>query len=241
MKIERAGNARTTRRAGAYGRRAENLAPAPAVVAVPDGVGVFGIPEAEFTPRVRDAVMALMGEVDALKRELDHTRARLDEMERVADRDHLLPILNRRAFVRELTRHISLAVRYATPASLIYFDLDGFKAINDTHGHACGDAMLEHFAEVLLAHVRDSDTVGRLGGDEFGIILSHATHAQAQTKVQSLAERLRRDPARWQGRDISLGFSFGAFELSASDSADIAIARADQAMYAHKRKAALTR
>jgi len=241
MKIERAGNARPTRRVGGYARRAETLAPPPPVVAVPISAGILGIPEAEFTPRVRDAVMPLLGEVDTLKRELAQTRERLDEMERVADRDHLLPILNRRAFVRELTRHISFTVRYATPASLIYFDLDGFKAINDTHGHACGDAMLEHFAEVLVSHVRDSDTVGRLGGDEFGIILSHANHAQAQAKAQSLAERLQRDPARWQGREIALGFSFGAFELSASDSADLAIARADQAMYAHKRKTALTR
>ena len=113
---------------------------------------VLGIPEAEFTPRVRDAIMGLMGEVDILRRELNQTRARLEEAGKAADQDQLLPLFNRRAFVRELTRYIAFAGRYGTPASLIYFDLDGFKAVNDTYGHAAGDAVLAHFADVLLAH-----------------------------------------------------------------------------------------
>jgi diguanylate cyclase (GGDEF)-like protein len=195
----------------------------------------MGIPDEEFTPRVRDAVMSLMGEVETLRRELNQTRERLVDMEKVADRDQLLPILNRRAFVRELTRYISFAVRYGTPASLLYFDLNGFKQVNDGHGHAAGDAVLEHFADVLTANVRDTDIVGRLGGDEFGVILSHANQAQAQSKAQSLADALNDAPLSWQSKQIPIGFSFGAFELSSSDSADLAIARADQAMYAHKR------
>ena len=153
-----------------------------------DGVGrggsgvpasVLGIPEAEFTPRVRDAIMSLMGEVDTLRRELTRPAHRLEEAEKTADQDQLLPLLNRRAFVRELTRYIAFTGRYNTPASLIYFDLNHMKQINDTHGHAAGDAVLEHFADVLLAHVRDSDSVGRLGGDEFGVLLSHADQDQA--------------------------------------------------------------
>ncbi len=101
-------------------------------------------------------------------------------MEKTADQDQLLPLLNRRAFVRELTRYIAFTGRYNTPASLIYFDLNHFKQINDTHGHAGGDAALEHFAETLLSHVRDSDCVGRLGGDEFGVLLTHADQASLE-------------------------------------------------------------
>ena len=183
----------------------------------------------------RATIAALTEERDALRRELYATRAQLDEMEKVADRDQLLPILNRRAFVRELNRHIGFAVRYATPASLVYFDLDGFKRVNDEHSHAAGDAVLEHFARVIASNVRDSDVIGRLGGDEFGIILSHANQAQATAKAESLAEALREVPLTWNGAQIAIGFSFGAFELSASDSADVAMARADEAMYAHKR------
>jgi diguanylate cyclase (GGDEF)-like protein len=233
MKVERAGSAKVARKAAGYTRRGQSVAPAPQLA--PVSATVLGIPDEEFTPRVQNAVMSLMGEVEAMRRELTQTREKLNEMEKVADRDQLLPILNRRAFVRELTRYISFAVRYGTPASLLYFDLDSFKQVNDGHGHAAGDAVLEHFADVLSTNVRDTDIVGRLGGDEFGVILSHANQAQAQSKAQSLAEALHAIPANWQGKDIPIRFSFGAFELSSSDNADLAIARADEAMYAHKR------
>jgi len=233
MKIERTGSTRRTTGAAAYARQA---APAPASpVTAAATASVLGIPESEFTPRVRDAIVTLMGEVDTLRRELSATKARLDEAERNADQDHLLPLLNRRAFVRELTRYIAFAGRYGTPASLIYFDLNGFKAINDTHGHAGGDAVLHNFASVLSGNVRDSDCVGRLGGDEFGVLLSHADNAQAHKKADLLAERLRTSPAQWNGKSVLVSFAYGAFELKAGDDADVAIARADEAMYAHKR------
>ena len=97
-------------------------------------------------------------------------------------------MLNRRAFVRELTRYIAFTGRYNTPASLIYFDLNHLKQTNDTYGHAAGDAVLTHFAKVLLSHVRESDCVGRLGGDEFAMLLSHANQDQALKKADALAD-----------------------------------------------------
>jgi diguanylate cyclase (GGDEF)-like protein len=196
---------------------------------------VLGIPESEFTPRVRDAIVTLMGEVDSLRRDLAATKARLEEAEKNADQDQLLPVLGRRAFVRELTRYIAFTGRYGTPASLIYFDLNGFKSVNDTHGHAGGDAVLMNFAKVLGDNVRDSDCVGRLGGDEFGVLLSHADQDQAHKKADILAEKLRAAPTQWNGKTIPISFSYGAFELKAGDDADMAMARADEAMYAHKR------
>ena len=119
----------------------------------------------------------------------------MTDVERLADQDALLPIANRRAFVREMSRLASYSERYHTPASLVYFDINGFKAINDIHGHAAGDAALQSVAELLVQHVRESDTVGRLGGDEFGVILVHADEAVANTKAQSLA-----DAIRWSGK-----------------------------------------
>ncbi len=196
-----------------------------------------GIPEAELTPRVRAAMAALAGEVEMLRRDLQWTRERLEEAEREADQDHLLPVLNRRAFLRELTRHIGLVARYGTPASLVYFDLDGFKRVNDTFGHACGDTVLTHFAAVLRAHVRGSDVVGRLGGDEFGIILAHANEIQAKRKAEALMDALTASPSQWNGECLAIGFSYGAFELGANESAESSIARADEAMYAQKRAA----
>ena len=237
MKVDRTGSVRGARAVGtaAYAKQAEAVAAAEAPAAVSATASVLGIPEAEFTPRVRDAIMTLMGEVDNLRRELQQTRERLEEVEKTADQDQLLPLLNRRAFVRELMRYIAFTGRYGTPATLIYFDLDGFKAVNDTFGHAGGDAVLNHFAETLLGHVRDSDVVGRLGGDEFGVLLSHANLEQGANKADQLADKLRASPTIWNGKPIPTSFSYGAFELKPGDTADLAIARADEAMYAHKR------
>ena len=131
----------------AYARRVEAAAARRSGGRAGPAASVLGIPEAEFTPRVRDAIMGLMSEVDNLRRELSQTRSRLDEVEKTADQDSMLPLLNRRAFVRELTRYIAFTGRYNTPASLIYFDLNHLKQTNDTLGHAAGDAVLTHFAK----------------------------------------------------------------------------------------------
>jgi len=97
------------------------------------------------------------------------------------------------------------------------------------------DTVLQHFAATLKANVRESDIVGRLGGDEFGVILSHATATQAHAKADALAARLEAMPTPWQGGSIAVTFSYGAFQLNPGDSADLAIARADAAMYSHKK------
>ena len=196
---------------------------------------VRGIPEAELTPRVRDTIMAFLREMDGLKQELTQTRTRLDEVEKTADLDAVLPILNRRAFIRELTRYIAFTTRYSTPASLIYFDLNHLKQTNDTLGHAAGDALLAKFAKILLSHVRESDSVGRMGGDEFAILLSHAGQGQALKKAMGLADFAAKTPAQWNGHAIPISFAYGAFELKAGDKAEAAIAKADEAMYAQKR------
>ncbi|HMH64184.1 MAG TPA: GGDEF domain-containing protein [Rhizomicrobium sp.] len=237
MKVERNSPSRPARSVAqaAYARRIEATDSLADVDAVMPAASVLGIPEAEFTPKVRDAIMGLMSEVDSLRRELTQTRARLEDVEKTADQDGMLPLLNRRAFVRELTRYISFTGRYNTPASLIYFDLNHLKKTNDELGHAAGDAVLAHFADVLQAHVRDSDCVGRLGGDEFGVLLSHANQEQALKKADGLAEALKGSPTLWNGHSIPVSFAYGAFELQSGDNPDLAMARADQAMYAQKK------
>ncbi|NWG45230.1 MAG: GGDEF domain-containing protein [Alphaproteobacteria bacterium] len=210
-------------------------APAP-VRAIADTTEIFGIPEAELTPKVRTAIGQLMAEVDHLKRELGRMQARLAEVENLADQDVMLPILNRRAFVRELSRVLSFAERYRVQASLIYFDLDGFKAVNDTFGHAAGDAALAAIANLLVSNVRGSDVVGRLGGDEFGVILASATLDQARAKADSLAALIAETPLSWKGETFRLDASTGVYSFDqAEDAADI-LDRADRAMYERKRR-----
>ena len=196
---------------------------------------ISSIPPSELTPRVRDTIMAFLREMDGLRQELTQARSRLDEVERTADLDAVLPVLNRRAFTRELTRYIAFTTRYSTPASLIYFDLNDLKRTNDTLGHAAGDALLAQFAKILLSHVRESDSVGRMGGDEFAILLSHANAGQALKKAMSLADFAIKNSVQWNGHFIPISFAYGAFELNAGDKAEAAIAKADEAMYAQKK------
>lgn len=199
-----------------------------------DSASVMGIPEAELTPKVRTAIMTLMQEVDHLRGELDRSQTRLAHLEQLADQDTLIPVPNRRAFVRELGRVVSYSQRYQTPASLIYFDVNAFKQINDRFGHAAGDAALMHVAQTLMGNLRESDIVGRLGGDEFGVILVNANAEQAREKATELAGQITAAPVRFDNRDIPVSVSYGTSTFDSGTSAADAIDAADRAMYAQK-------
>jgi len=179
-------------------------------------------------------VLRLMREVEVLRVELRAMGQRLAEAERVADHDVLTPLLNRRAFVRELQRAIALTRRHDTPASVIYFDLDDFKGVNDRFGHAAGDAVLIAVAERLLAHVREADAVGRIGGDEFAVLLQHADLGAAQAKAASLAKAVSDDTVTAVGCEVSVSLTWGARQIGAVDSAEQALSEADAAMYLRK-------
>jgi diguanylate cyclase (GGDEF)-like protein len=199
-----------------------------------DNASIMGIPENELTPKVRNAIMTLMQEVDRLRQELEQTSARLSKIEEVANQDTLLPVPNRRAFVRELGRVISFSQRYQTPSSLIYFDINKFKDINDSYGHAAGDAALAHVAHTLMENLRESDLVGRLGGDEFGVILVKADTEQAREKAQSLAAQISAEPVVFEGSEFFVDVSYGTTTFDEGSSPKEAMAAADKAMYAHK-------
>jgi diguanylate cyclase (GGDEF)-like protein len=194
-----------------------------------------GIAESELTPQVRETLTRILSESTAMRRELADARARIALLERLADEDALAPIANRRAFVRELSRMIAFSRRYGLPSSVVYFDVNGMKQVNDTHGHPAGDAALRHVAEILCQNVRASDIVGRLGGDEFGVILAHANQEQANAKGQALAQAIGATPLRWGKATIRVSAAYGVYSFSGADDAQIAIEAADRAMYQQKR------
>ncbi len=177
----------------------------------------------------------LRAEREAMQRELDAARARIAQLERLADEDSLTPIANRRAFVRELSRMIAFTRRYGPPSSVIYFDVNGMKHINDTHGHPAGDAALRHIAEILAKNVRESDIVGRLGGDEFGVILAQTNQEQANAKGAALAQAIGTTPLHWGKLEIPVSAAYGVYSFTGSDDAQVAIEAADKAMYKQKR------
>ncbi|SVE24668.1 uncharacterized protein METZ01_LOCUS477522, partial [marine metagenome] len=167
-------------------------------VAVPNDSAMFmGIPETELTPKVRNAIVVLTQEVENLRGEVERANSHLAQVERLADEDALVPIRNRRAFMREMSRVISYNERYNAVSSLIYFDLNNFKEINDKFGHAMGDVTLMHAANSLINNLRASDLLGRLGGDEFGVILNHTNAERAQLKGRDLARAIQATPVEY--------------------------------------------
>jgi diguanylate cyclase (GGDEF)-like protein len=201
---------------------------------VNDVASIMGIPSHELTPKVTEALVSLIAEVDNLRQELARKDARIVQLEHLADQDTLVPVANRRAFVREMSRVMSFAERYGAESSLIFFDVNGLKQINDTFGHAAGDAALFRIATTLAENVRGSDVVGRLGGDEFGILLVQADEKAAISKASRLADEIAARPLEWNGATIPLRLAFGTFTFSGGENARDALEAADRAMYAQK-------
>lgn len=201
-----------------------------------DKAGFLGLEESELTPKVQQALTTLLVEVEDLRGEVGRLKAQLTEVEGLADRDVLTPVLNRRAFVRELGRVATFAARYGAPAALVYFDLDGFKSVNDRFGHAAGDAALKAVAERLVANVRESDIVGRLGGDEFAVILVQADLEAAQAKADSLVTLIETHPVQIGDWSVPLHISAGVRQIDPGAEPETALAEADATMFVRKRE-----
>ncbi|MBC3383100.1 sensor domain-containing diguanylate cyclase [Pseudomonas sp. SWRI179] len=173
------------------------------------------------------------------ERELLRDLARMAEQEMVAvqmaSMDELTLLSNRRGF-RTLAQHaLSVCDRLSRPATLLFFDLNDFKPINDRYGHAEGDNALKTFADVLRIAFRESDVIGRLGGDEFVALLTGSSHVETTTIMARLQEILDERNAMLQ-RGYDIRFSVGQIEYDAQRhrSIDNLLADADAAMYAQK-------
>ncbi len=201
-----------------------------------DLVTLTGVPKHALTPEVRKALVTLLHDNADLSAEIERRRMREAELERLADEDSLVPISNRRSFMRELARAIRGLERYGTPGCVLYFDLNDLKHVNDRHGHAAGDAVLRHVAEVLVRNLRASDVFARLGGDEFGVILMWADLETARQKARSLAELVKRRPLAWEGVLIEIALAYGAYAFAPGQHAEEVLAAADAEMYRCKRE-----
>lgn len=199
---------------------------------------VLGVDLRRLSAKERAAFEALCEEVLALRSEAVDLGNALAEAELLADNDALCPIFNRRAFEREVRREIALAGRFRTPLSLIFIDLDNFKRVNDVFGHSAGDDVLLRISSILLQNTRETDIVGRLGGDEFGVVLSQASLSDSQRKAEQLAGLidglLVRDESDPAGDAVRVGASCGVVEWQGGQDAGQLIAYADQAMFAEK-------
>ncbi len=215
-------------------RRAEVAQPEQLVDPALRVAEIFGVPDIHLTPQVRTAFNVMISEIDGLRLDVEQLKLSLAEAEASADHDTLAPIYNRRAFVREAQRILAMVKRHEVQASLIYFDLNNFKSINDAHGHPAGDAVIRAIGEILIRQTRETDVVGRIGGDEFAVILTHTDPEAAAAKAEALAATLCTEKVLFNGVALYVSAAYGITHIGIGDTAEKALARADEAMYADK-------
>ena len=151
--------------------------------------------------------------------------------------DDLTGVGNRRYLLQRLTEECARSVRSNQPFALLVIDLDGFKGINDTHGHAAGDACLQHFTLMAQTRLRPSDMLARTGGDEFCIVLPSSTLREGAMIARRVLEVCRADAEQCTGNDIPVAVSIGVAQWTSEIGAypDRLIAAADHALYDAKK------
>ena len=173
----------------------------------------------------------MVGAVISVIRALDERKEREAELERAAATDPLTGLLNRAVFGRA-AKEAMAAARNGTPSTLAILDLDHFKAINDTHGHAVGDSALLMVADLLREHVRGDDALGRIGGEEFAVLFRGLAHGAAAPVCDRL--RILLSEQRLPGSEIGVTMSAGLAELCPGFGLDPIFEAADRALYRAK-------
>lgn len=184
--------------------------------------------------RGRAAADGAKADIRRLKRELAQARKQVEELQASAEMDFLLGIYNRRGFQRELDRAIAYIKRYRASGALIVLDVDHLKPVNDTFGHAAGDQVLKAIVAAIAQQVRASDVIGRLGGDEFGLLLWNLSETDARAKAAALEQVVDQLSFMFGGHTVSAGASAGVAILDAHADAVRAFEEADRAMYVRK-------
>lgn len=184
--------------------------------------------------QARERHQALNAQLEATEQETLRLREALLEEQTRAELDALTGIANRAAFDRRIQEEATRSARYGSPMSLLVVDIDGFKPVNDRHGHATGDVVLTQVAELLQGQVRQADFVARYGGEEFALILPET----ARSAANRVAEKLRSAVAAAQyghgEAQVPVTVSVGVAELGQGEAWQSLFTRADRALYQAK-------
>ncbi len=178
------------------------------------------------------SVNQLQLEIASAAASLDHAREEL----RQARHDALTGLITRREFERRLETALARASAERVPYTLLYLDLDHFKVVNDSCGHAAGDELLRQITGILRASIRDRDSVARLGGDEFAVLLEHCSTQPAERIAQALLQTIAGFSFTWDARVFKIGASIGlvSFQDASADLLELMRA-ADDACYVAKK------
>lgn len=166
--------------------------------------------------------------------EISVLKARILHLEHQADTDPLVPVYNRRAFIREIERAQTVMERYDILSTVIFFDLNKFKDVNDRFGHSIGDEFLLMIGQALKSAVRDCDMVARIGGDEFGVLLFKTDERLAKLKAASLVCRISDQRIDHPSGDLYLTAAWGVCACRSEYTPAQILDKADRAMYESK-------
>jgi len=171
------------------------------------------------------------------RRQMEETlRRQAEELALLATTDPLTGLWNRRHFLEKAEEELHRAERYGRPVSAIMIDIDHFKQVNDRFGHAAGDVVLRRFSEVVRGSLRKSDGLGRLGGEEFAVMLPESDGARAMVAAETIRREVAAMPVLLaDGTELRITASFGAAAaFRKGDSVSALLGRADEALYAAK-------
>lgn len=185
-------------------------------------------------PRKRELVEQILTAAAESEQQLIEQALRIDELEALSTTDELTGLPNRRAFETFMQAELARARREKRSGMLAFFDLDRFKAINDRHGHAAGDAVLRQVALRLQPIARATDCLARLHGDEFVLAMPGAVAGQAETRLAELVSRIERQPLRHGDSLIPTGISYGLAAYDGGTELAALLRDCDRAMYARK-------
>lgn len=191
---------------------------------------------------VRDTVRILDDEAGASyvlisSEDITETRYLINELERKGSTDDLTGLYNRRKFDFFLEEHVLSVQGDGATHVLFFIDLDHFKVVNDTCGHLCGDQFLRQIAKLLRSQIRGQDILGRLGGDEYGLILTYCSVAEAREVGEKLLSTLDQFRFTWEDKSFSTGASIGGVVIEAGGGdASTLMSRADSACYVAKQE-----
>ena len=177
------------------------------------------------------ALAALRRRAASDRRDLRTLLATTSQLRHLADHDALTGLPNRRRFEQELARHLAHVRRHGPEGAALVLDLDCFKPVNDTFGHAAGDRLLARVADVLRERLRVTDVVARLGGDEFAILLPRVDRAGAGAVAHSIVETVRAEALTADAHGVTVSIGVVPFDACATALPDGVLALADLAMY----------
>ncbi|QSX36752.1 GGDEF domain-containing protein [Shewanella sedimentimangrovi] len=194
------------------------------------------LPLASLTGQVTHLSMIVYDVTDIAINKLQ-LKAANTQLEHLSQTDGLTQLFNRRHWQQCMNHEYERFSRYGDSASLVMFDIDHFKRVNDTYGHMAGDKVIQHIAHILSQSLRETDCAGRYGGEEFAVVMSNTRARDAWHFTERLRTRIAASPIQFEGQSIQVTISLGIAEVGDPvDSASMWLSNADHALYQAKQE-----